>query len=245
MGVTFENLERWRTAPAGGRGARRDDGARRGAGRSGLARLSAQVRARGDKGPRAGIVASTDGGKTGWRSSPARRADPGPAPDTSASSAARRRGKALLRFEMTGNNTIGVLSFRVDADYRDPLAARGIPAVPRRPPMEGAWQPEKLIPPADRPAAGEVRDRGRHGSRDGVGLLRDAGPVGSIPFLREGLRSNCAYFGDRSCQQRSGRRDGCGQSARLKWSGPSQTSTALRVGRRRQETMPSVGLLPA
>jgi hypothetical protein len=32
--------------------------------------------------------------------------------------------KALLRFELTGNNTIGVQSFRVDADYRDPLAAK-------------------------------------------------------------------------------------------------------------------------
>jgi hypothetical protein len=32
--------------------------------------------------------------------------------------------KVLLRFEMTGNNTAGVQSFRVDADYRDPMAAR-------------------------------------------------------------------------------------------------------------------------
>jgi len=31
--------------------------------------------------------------------------------------------KVLLRFEMTGNNTAGVQNFRVDADYRDPLAA--------------------------------------------------------------------------------------------------------------------------
>ncbi|HVX13781.1 MAG TPA: hypothetical protein VHC22_21545 [Pirellulales bacterium] len=28
--------------------------------------------------------------------------------------------RTLLRYEMTGNNTVGVLSFRVDADYRDP-----------------------------------------------------------------------------------------------------------------------------
>ena len=27
---------------------------------------------------------------------------------------------------MTGNNTVGVQSFRVDADYRDPLAAAAI-----------------------------------------------------------------------------------------------------------------------
>ena len=32
--------------------------------------------------------------------------------------------KVLLRFEMTGNNTAGVQSFRVDADYRDPMAAK-------------------------------------------------------------------------------------------------------------------------
>jgi hypothetical protein len=29
---------------------------------------------------------------------------------------------ALLRFELTGRNTTGIISFRVDADYRDPLA---------------------------------------------------------------------------------------------------------------------------
>jgi hypothetical protein len=30
--------------------------------------------------------------------------------------------KALLRYHLTGNNTVGILSFRVDADYKDPLA---------------------------------------------------------------------------------------------------------------------------
>ncbi len=30
--------------------------------------------------------------------------------------------KALLRYEMTGNNTVGVFTFRADADYQDPLA---------------------------------------------------------------------------------------------------------------------------
>jgi hypothetical protein len=30
--------------------------------------------------------------------------------------------KALLRYEMTGNNTVGVFTFRADADYKDPLA---------------------------------------------------------------------------------------------------------------------------
>jgi hypothetical protein len=32
--------------------------------------------------------------------------------------------KALLRYELTGNNTVGIFSFRVDADYKDPLAAK-------------------------------------------------------------------------------------------------------------------------
>ncbi len=31
--------------------------------------------------------------------------------------------RALLRYEMTGNNTVGVFTFRLDADYKDPLAA--------------------------------------------------------------------------------------------------------------------------
>ncbi len=30
-----------------------------------------------------------------------------------------------LRFEFTGNNTVGVQHFRVDADYRDRMAAKG------------------------------------------------------------------------------------------------------------------------
>jgi hypothetical protein len=32
--------------------------------------------------------------------------------------------KALVRYELSGNHTIGILSFRIDADYQDPLAAR-------------------------------------------------------------------------------------------------------------------------
>jgi hypothetical protein len=34
--------------------------------------------------------------------------------------------KLLVRYEMTGNNTAGVQSFRVDADYRDPMAAKSV-----------------------------------------------------------------------------------------------------------------------
>ena len=31
--------------------------------------------------------------------------------------------QAQVRFELTGNNTVGLFSFRVDADYLDPQAA--------------------------------------------------------------------------------------------------------------------------
>ena len=34
--------------------------------------------------------------------------------------------RALCRYEMSGNNTVGIFSFRVDADYRDPLAAMDV-----------------------------------------------------------------------------------------------------------------------
>ena len=38
----------------------------------------------------------------------------------------RQTRKVLLRFQMSGNNTAGVQSFRVDADYRDPMAAANV-----------------------------------------------------------------------------------------------------------------------
>lgn len=41
--------------------------------------------------------------------------------------------KALLRYEMTGNNTIGIFTFRLDADYKDPLAAASASAPLVRP----------------------------------------------------------------------------------------------------------------
>jgi hypothetical protein len=84
--------------------------------------LSAQVRARGER-DRVRVTASTDAEKT-WRqvaviAGPTQgrtehvRVDRWPAGVR----------KVLLRFELTGNNTIGVQNFRVDADYRDPLAS--------------------------------------------------------------------------------------------------------------------------
>lgn len=85
-------------------------------------RYSLQVRARGAK-DRIRTLVSRDGGRA-W-SEVAQIS--GPTPGTTRTfrfaewSAGTR--KALLRFELTGNNTVGILSFRIDADYRDPLAA--------------------------------------------------------------------------------------------------------------------------
>jgi len=83
---------------------------------------SAQVRARGVK-DLVKMLVSADDGKT-W--SNAGRIE-GPTPGTTGYFQHDRSPvgtrKALLRFELSGNNTVGILSFRVDADYRDPLAA--------------------------------------------------------------------------------------------------------------------------
>lgn len=87
-------------------------------------RWSAQVRARGEQDVVA-MLLSSDGGRT-WREA-ARVAGPTPG------RTGQFRGddwppgtrKILLRFEMSGNNTIGVMSFRADADYKDPLASGG------------------------------------------------------------------------------------------------------------------------
>jgi hypothetical protein len=85
--------------------------------------FSAQIRARGEK-DRVRVSASTDGGKT-WRQVAMMR---GPTQGRTEHIRVTRWPpgvrKVLLRFELTGNNTIGVQSFRVDADYRDPLASK-------------------------------------------------------------------------------------------------------------------------
>jgi hypothetical protein len=87
-------------------------------------RWSAQARARG---PRDIIRmrASGDQGQT-WRDLGTIQ---GPTPGTTR---AFRAGEwpagtreLLFRFELSGTNTIGLLSFRIDADYRDPLARSG------------------------------------------------------------------------------------------------------------------------
>ena len=86
-------------------------------------RFSAQARARGAKDV-IRMLASSDRGQT-WREVGAIN---GPTPGTTrtfrvADWPAGTRN-VLLRFALSGNNTIGLMSFRIDADYRDPLAAK-------------------------------------------------------------------------------------------------------------------------
>jgi hypothetical protein len=84
--------------------------------------FSVQVRARSER-DRVRVIASSNGGKT-WREVAVMN---GP---TQGRTGHFRVGewpkgtrKVLLRFELTGNNTAGVQSFRVDADYRDPISS--------------------------------------------------------------------------------------------------------------------------
>jgi hypothetical protein len=87
--------------------------------------FSAQIRARGEK-DRVRVTASTDSGRT-WRQV-AVMAGPtqGRTEHIRVAKWPLKTRKALLRFELTGNNTVGVQSFRVDALYRDPLAAKSL-----------------------------------------------------------------------------------------------------------------------
>jgi hypothetical protein len=88
-------------------------------------RFGAQVRARGEK-DLVRMLASYDGGKS-W-SAVGRIAGPTAGTTRYFQTTAIPPGvrKALLRYELTGNNTVGLFSFRVDADYRDPLASSGV-----------------------------------------------------------------------------------------------------------------------
>jgi hypothetical protein len=92
---------------------------------------SAQVRVRSEK-DRVRIVASTDGGES-WRELAIMD---GPTQGRTGHFRFDRwpKGtrKVLLRFKLTGDNTAGVQSFRVDADYRDPLAAKSLAKSPFR-----------------------------------------------------------------------------------------------------------------
>jgi hypothetical protein len=87
--------------------------------------FSAQIRARSEN-DRVRASTSTDNGRS-WRQV-ADMAGPtqGRTEHHRVTSWPRGVRAVLLRFEMTGDNTAGVQHFRVDADYRDPMAARAI-----------------------------------------------------------------------------------------------------------------------
>jgi rhamnogalacturonan endolyase len=84
-------------------------------------RFGGHVRARGAK-DLVRLKLSFDGGKTWVEAGQIA----GPTPATTRyfrfTGVPPHTRKALLRYEMTGNNTVGLFSFRADADYRDPLA---------------------------------------------------------------------------------------------------------------------------
>jgi hypothetical protein len=86
-------------------------------------RFCTQYRARGAK-DMIHVQVSFDDGKT-WKEA---KNLAGPTPGNTETfrfaeipSGAR---KALCRYELSGNNTIGIFSFRIDADYKDPRAAK-------------------------------------------------------------------------------------------------------------------------
>lgn len=85
-------------------------------------RFGAQVRVRGEQDV-VRMLLSFDAGKS-WKEA---GKISGPTPGTTRyfryDAVPAGTKQALLRYELTGNNTIGVMSFRADADYRDPLAA--------------------------------------------------------------------------------------------------------------------------
>ncbi len=87
--------------------------------------FSAQIRVRSDR-DRVRVTASTNNGRT-WREVTVMN---GP---TQGRTGHFRVGEwprgtrnVLLRFDFAGNNTVGVQHFRVDADYRDPMAAKSV-----------------------------------------------------------------------------------------------------------------------
>jgi hypothetical protein len=87
--------------------------------------FGAHVRARGNKDV-VKLQLSFDEGKTWTDAAQIHGPTPGTTQYFRYTAVPARTRKALLRYEMTGNNTIGVFSFRVDADYRDPLASGAV-----------------------------------------------------------------------------------------------------------------------
>jgi hypothetical protein len=88
-------------------------------------RFCTQYRARGAK-DLIRVQVSFDDGKT-WKEA-AKLAGPTPGMTETSRFAEVPPGakKALCRYELSGNNTVGIFSFRIDADYKDPLAAKAL-----------------------------------------------------------------------------------------------------------------------
>jgi hypothetical protein len=85
-------------------------------------RFCTQFRARGER-DRIRLRVSFDAGRT-WQDAATMQ---GPTPGHTATAEFTRvppgSRQALCRYELSGNNTAGILSFRIDTDYRDPRAA--------------------------------------------------------------------------------------------------------------------------
>jgi hypothetical protein len=86
-------------------------------------RFGAQIRARGDKDV-IKMLGSFDDGKTWTEMAKIAGPTPGRTEYFKFTSIPAGTRKALVRYELTGNNTVGIFNFRIDADYRDPLAVR-------------------------------------------------------------------------------------------------------------------------
>jgi hypothetical protein len=87
--------------------------------------FSAQIRARSDK-DRVQIITSSNAGRTWHTAAVMNGPTQGRTGHFRVGDWPRGSHRILLRFLLTGNNTVGVQHFRVDADYRDPMAAKGV-----------------------------------------------------------------------------------------------------------------------
>jgi hypothetical protein len=85
-------------------------------------RFCTQIRARGAK-DAVRVALSFNGGKTYAEAARLAGPTPGRTDTFHISRLPAGTRKALVRYELSGNNTIGIFNFRIDADYKDPLAA--------------------------------------------------------------------------------------------------------------------------
>jgi hypothetical protein len=85
-------------------------------------RFCTQVRARGAK-DLIRLVLSFDDGKTWQEAARIKGPTPGHTETHRFDAIPSGTKRALCRYELTGNNTVGIFTFRIDADYKDPRAA--------------------------------------------------------------------------------------------------------------------------